>query len=145
MSSDIFPPWSPSLAFASLRRRIIKLSGGMDPSAAIMDAARKAAGGRRETTDCSVAEAAFISSLDAIGLLARSEIRYLWEVMKPRSTVDEFRLCVLAEFGTRINEMAARLNARATDWIHQYVGAYGSGITRNDFLTAVDLPEAELC
>ncbi|KAF4732065.1 calcium binding protein 4 [Perkinsus olseni] len=159
-----FPPWCPSLAFASLRRRITKSVGSGDPSIVILEAAKKAAAEPRARSDLNVAEALFSRSLEGVGVLTASEVKFLWESVKPSSSSEEFRLSVLTEFGSgarawqritgsgevnyvaveEINRLGESLHASAAEWVKTLVGIYATNVAREDFLKAIDLPQSEL-
>ncbi|KAF4743059.1 hypothetical protein FOZ63_001891 [Perkinsus olseni] len=163
-SLDQFPPWCPSLAFASLRKRITKSIGSGDPSTVILETAKKAAAEPRARSDLNVAEALFSRSLDGVGVLTASEVKFLWEAVKPRSSSEEFRLSVLTEFGSgarawqsitgsgevnyiaveEINRLGESLHASAAEWLKGVVGIYAANVARGDFLKAIDLPQSEL-
>ncbi|KAF4719966.1 hypothetical protein FOZ63_018226, partial [Perkinsus olseni] len=148
----------------SLRRRLTKSVGSGDPSIVILDAAKKAAAEPRARSDVNVAEALFSRSLEGVGVLTASEVKFLWESVKPRSSSEEFRLSVLTEFGSgarawqsitcsgevnyiaveEINRLGESLHASAAEWLNGVVGIYATSIARGDFLKAVDLPQSEL-
>ncbi|KAF4659288.1 hypothetical protein FOZ61_004846 [Perkinsus olseni] len=155
------PSQSPAL---SLRKRITKSVGSGDPSLVILEAAKKAAAEPRAGSDLNVAEALFSRSLEGVGVLTASEVKFLWEAVRPRSSSEEFRLSLLTEFGSgarawqsiagsgemnyiaveEINRLGESLHASAAEWLNGVVGIYATNIARGDFVKAIDLPQSEL-